>query len=99
MIFQKRYMAVVMAFYFANSFALSPVSPPDELLQESANVQLVHRGLCTWQDQQVHCMVGIDMATETYWLLVFDEKGTLTHVVNNKDNIETIRWVHPMLVA
>jgi hypothetical protein len=95
----KVFAIIVLVFWALKAWALKPVAPPEELMQESANVQLIHRGVCNWEDRQVLCMVGIDHATETYWLLVFNNEGVLTHVVNNKDNVETIRWVHPLLAA
>jgi len=83
--------------WIARAWAVKPINPPQELMEESANVQMLHRGYCDWQKRQVLCMVGIDQLTETYWLLVFNDEGVLTHVVHNKNGKEETKWVHPLI--
>jgi hypothetical protein len=90
-------VVILLVVWALKAWAIKPVQPPAELMQESANAQLIHRGVCDHDDRQVLCLVGYDEAANTFWFLFFNNDGVLTHVVTSHKNVEQTRWVHPML--
>lgn len=97
----KIFLVIVLLMLAFKAWALKPEPVPVELQQEAANSELVHQGVCATPPvgKEELCMVGYDQATDTFWMLLFNDEGVLYQVVEIKGDKHRTRWIHPDLTV
>lgn len=95
----KVFIIIMLVLFALKAFALKPVAVPQELQQEAANAQMIHKGVCATPTGEELCMVGYDQAADTFWMLLFNKDGVLFQVVQLKGDNYLVRWSHPSIVV
>lgn len=85
----------MLVIFVVRAYALNPVQVPQAIQDEAVGSITVHKGTCDLKGVDTLCMVGYKEATDTLYILYFNQEGVLFQVDKHKDNKETTLWVHP----
>ena len=67
--------------------------PPEATMQELKNTLILHIGPCVWKQKERGCVIGRDRVNGTYYIYILDDDRNITHVIRNRNDVETILWV------
>ena len=85
--------AIALVFISAASAVLAVDKPPHELFEKIHANPIVHQGKCNYHGYKgVDCLIYFEPTEEVIYLVLFNQKTEVTHVVEVKDKKEKILW-------